>query len=49
MSEKAELKVGSATYELPMEVGTENEHAINIGALRGESGIITLDPGYKNT
>lgn len=49
MSEKAELKVGESTYELPIEVGTENETAINIGALRGQSGIITLDAGYKNT
>lgn len=37
-------------YEFPIEVGTENEIAINIKTLRGNSGgIITLDPGFKNT
>ncbi|MFY0627272.1 MAG: citrate synthase [Reichenbachiella sp.] len=49
MSEKAELKVGGSTYELPVEVGSENEQAVNIGSLRGQSGVITIDPGYKNT
>lgn len=49
MSDKAELKVGDNVYELPMEVGTENERAINIGKMRASSGVITIDPGYKNT
>jgi citrate synthase len=49
MSDKAELKVGDKVYELPIETGTENESAINIGKLRAESGLTTLDPGYKNT
>ena len=30
-------------------VGTENEVAIDITQLRGQSGAITIDPGYKNT
>jgi citrate synthase len=34
---------------LPVVVGTENEHAVDIRALRGESGYITLDSGYMNT
>lgn len=49
MSDKAELKIGDSVYELPVEVGTENEYAIHIGALRAQSKTITLDPGYKNT
>ena len=36
-------------YEFPVTVGTENEIAIDIKNLRGETGVITLDPGYKNT
>jgi len=37
-------------YEFPVEVGTENEISINIKTLRGSTGgIITLDPGFKNT
>ena len=49
MSNTAELKVDGKTYELPVIEGTENEKAIDISKLRGASGIITLDPGYKNT
>ncbi|MEP3388684.1 MAG: citrate synthase [Reichenbachiella sp.] len=47
--ETAEIKVGDKSIELPLITGTENETAINIGKLRAESGLITLDPGYKNT
>src|SRR5690554_6477231 len=49
MSEKAELKVGDKTYELPIIVGTENEKGIDISKLRQETGLITLDYGFKNT
>lgn len=49
MSDTAEIKVNGKSIELPLVEGTENEVAINIGKLRAESGIITLDPGYKNT
>jgi len=34
---------------LPVVVGSENEHAIDIRALRGQTGYITLDTGYMNT
>jgi len=47
--EKATLTIGDATYELPILVGTENEHAIDITGLRSETGFITYDPGYANT
>ncbi|MTI20786.1 citrate synthase [Fulvivirga sp. RKSG066] len=49
MSKKAELKVGDKSYDLPIIEGTENEQGIDIAKLRGESGLITLDPGFKNT
>src|ERR1700749_3410442 len=34
---------------LPVIVGTEDEHAIDIRNLRQETGFITLDNGYMNT
>ena len=34
---------------LPVTVGTEDEHAIDIRSLRQETGYITLDTGYMNT
>ena len=49
MAEHAEIKVGNTSIELPIVVGTENEKGIDIGKLRAESGLITLDPGFKNT
>ena len=49
MSESAKLVLGGETIELPIIVGTENEKAIDIRALRGQTGFITYDPGYKNT
>ncbi len=33
----------------PVTVGTEDEHAVDISKLRGETGYITLDSGYMNT
>lgn len=49
MSKIAEIKVDGKTIELPLVEGSENELAIDIGKLRAQSGIVTLDPGYKNT
>ena len=49
MSNTAEIKVDGRSIELPVIEGTENEQAIDIGKLRAQSGIITIDPGYKNT
>ena len=50
MTEKATLEVNGKKIEFPVIVGTENEIAIDIKALRGASeGVITIDPGYKNT
>ncbi|MEX2514484.1 MAG: citrate synthase [Cyclobacteriaceae bacterium] len=49
MSETAKLSFKGKEYELPVVEGTENEKAIDIAKLRGQSGLITIDPGYKNT
>ena len=49
MSEKATLEFGGEKYEFSVTQGTENELGIDIKTLRGSSGLITLDPGYKNT
>ncbi|HEY4243611.1 MAG TPA: citrate synthase [Kofleriaceae bacterium] len=35
--------------QLPVVVGTEDEHAIDIRSLRNDTGYITLDTGYMNT
>jgi citrate synthase len=50
MSEKAILEINGEKYEFPVVVGSENEVAIDIKSLRSATGgVITLDPGYKNT
>lgn len=49
MSKTAEIKLGDKSYHLPLVEGTEDETAIDIAKLRSESGLITLDPGFKNT
>ncbi|MDX1627101.1 MAG: citrate synthase [Fulvivirga sp.] len=49
MGKTAELKIGDKTHELPIVEGTENEEGIDISKLRGSTGLITLDPGFKNT
>lgn len=49
MSDKAILEFQGNKYEFPVIKGTEDELAIDIKTLRGSSGMITIDPGYKNT
>ena len=50
MSETAKLIIQGKEYEFPVVMGTENEVAIDIKALRSATkGIITIDPGFKNT
>ena len=50
MSDKATLKIDGQEYEFPLITGTENETAIDVKALRAvTNGVITIDPGYKNT
>ncbi|OGQ57834.1 MAG: citrate (Si)-synthase [Deltaproteobacteria bacterium RIFCSPLOWO2_02_FULL_50_16] len=49
MSNTAKLTLEGKDYELPTLVGTEKEKAIDIRALRKNSGYITFDPAYVNT
>lgn len=50
MSQNATLEVGGKKFEFPVLQGTENELAIDIGALRAVTqGVTTIDPGFKNT
>lgn len=49
MSQTATLEFEGKKYEFPVVTGTEDELAIDIKTLRGATGMVTLDPGYKNT
>ena len=44
-----QINFNGETYDLPVIEGSEEEKAIDIAQLRGESGLITMDPGFKNT
>lgn len=48
-SDTAKLSFAEHTLDLPITVGSEGEHAIDVTTLRGKTGYITLDPGYRNT
>jgi citrate synthase len=48
-AEVASVQVGDETTELPIISGTEGERAADIGQLRSDTGLVTFDPGYKNT
>ena len=43
------VKIGDKEVELPLLQGSEGEQAIDIGSLRGQTGVITLDEGFVNT
>jgi citrate synthase len=49
MSNTAQLTFDGKSVELPVVKGSEDEVAIDISKLRAESGLITLDKGFKNT
>jgi citrate synthase len=49
MSQEAELIIEGKSIKLPSIEGTEHEKALDISALRAQSGYVTLDIGYKNT
>jgi len=52
MAEKLTAKLtlpGGKEATLPVVVGTENEHAVDIRSLRADTGYITLDSGFMNT
>jgi citrate synthase len=45
----AKLTYNGKTTELPVFEGSEHERAVDIRALRKETGMITYDPGFVNT
>lgn len=49
MSETVKFSYEGKDFELPIIEGTENEKAIDIAKLRAQTGLITIDPGFKNT
>ena len=46
---KAKLTFDNKIVELDVIIGSENEIGIDISKLKNASGMITLDPGFKNT
>ncbi len=49
MSGVAKVGLGGTSFDLPVVVGSEGEHAVDVSELRSRTGYVTLDPGYKNT
>lgn len=49
MSDSVKLTYQDTTFEFPLVEGSENEKGIDIKSLRAQTGLITYDPGYKNT
>ena len=49
MSDKAQLHYNGKVYDIPVVEGSQNEKALDISRLRADSGLITLDKGFKNT
>ncbi|MBF0598073.1 citrate synthase [Faecalibacter rhinopitheci] len=49
MSDKVVLSYDGKELELPVSTGSMDEKSIDVSKLRGATGLITMDPGYKNT
>ena len=49
LNESVKIEIDGKTLELPVVVGSEDERGIDISKVRGKTGYITLDPGFKNT
>ena len=49
MEDKVNLIYRGKSYNFPVINGSEDEPAIDIKTLRSQTGLITLDPGFKNT
>ena len=49
MAKFAKLEVEGQSYEFPILEGSEGERALDISDLRAKTGLITLDPAFKNT
>ena len=48
MHKKVQLIYDNNTYEFPLVEGTEKEVGIDIKSLRAQTGLVTIDPGFKN-
>ena len=49
MDENIEISFGGILHKFPIIHGTEGEKAIDISSLRKQTGLITIDTGFKNT
>ncbi len=49
MEDQIDLIYRGKSYKFPLINGSEDEPAIDIKTLRAQTGLITLDPGFKNT
>lgn len=49
MNKKVEISFQNEKIEFPVVTGSENEQAVDISKLRSQTGLITLDRGFKNT
>ena len=49
MSDQAKLELDGKMFTLPTLTGSENEKAVDVSALRANTGYITIDDGYGNT
>ncbi|MDZ4814937.1 MAG: citrate synthase [Verrucomicrobiota bacterium] len=49
MTQVAKIEIEGKSHELPIVVGTEGEKALDVSALRKNTGYVTLDDGYGNT
>lgn len=46
---KFKIEVDGKTLEYPIQIGSENEKAVDIAKLRADTGFITIDHGFLNT
>ena len=49
MADTATISYNGESLEVPVITGSQNEKGLDIKKLRGAIGLVTLDPGYKNT
>ena len=49
MADSVKLTYKNKEFVFPLIEGSENEKGIDIKTLRAQTGLITYDPGYKNT
>jgi citrate synthase len=47
--DRATVTFGDSRVELPVITGSEGERAVDVSTLKAETGLVTIDNGYKNT